>query len=260
MIRRLLTIFLLGMTLFSASVTAEPVAVAVAANFRTTLQQLAQNFEAQQHDSVRISSASTGVLYAQISRGAPFDLLLAADQQRPERLEREGLSVAGSRFTYALGRLALWIPSSSAKVSRQSLDSIDLLAIANPKTAPYGLAARQALSNLGISPPRLVQGTNIAQTYQFVASGNAEAGLVALAQLKQANAKPDSYWVIPAALHQPIRQQALLLSRASDNGAAQRFYHYLRSDAAAALIRQEGYDLPATGPGITERTLSAGQY
>ncbi len=244
MIRRLLTIFLSGMTLFSASVPAEPIAVAVAANFRTTLQQLSQHFEAEQGDKVRISSASTGILYAQIRRGAPFDLLLAADQQRPQRLEQEGESVAGSRFTYALGRLALWIPAAPSKVSAQSLGSVARLAIANPKTAPYGLAAQETLSNLGVTPPRLVQGTNIAQTYQFVASGNAEAGLVALAQLKQANAAPDSYWIVPATLHQPIQQQALLLKRAGDNAAAQRFYHFLRSDNAAALITQAGYDLP----------------
>ncbi len=239
---------LCGICVLPWAAGADTVRVAVAANFAPTLQALAAGFEAASGHRLLIASASTGKHYAQIRNGAAFDVFLAADVERPRRLEREGLGVPGSRFDYAIGRLALWVPGAARIDDPQALlASVPprRLAIASPRLAPYGVAAREVLDGWGLwsrLQPRLVRGENIAQAFQFVATGNAAAGLVALSQLLTfTDATPDSYRVIDGAAHAPIRQQALLLRRGA---AAEAFVAYLRGDAATALIRAAGYALP----------------
>jgi molybdate transport system substrate-binding protein len=230
----------------------ERVTVAVAANFTKTAEQLARMYEATNPQAqIRFSPGSSGKLHAQIENGAPFDIFLSADGERPALLEQKGYAVAGSRFTYALGRLVLW--SNDAKLAgkdcRQALIDIDFrhVAIANPKTAPYGVAAVAVLEKLGIGPQRLgplvVQGENIAQTLQFVASGSAQLGFVPLSQLGDPGVPAGSCrWDIPADLHPPIVQQAVLLKRAAGNKAAVAFHEFLKSDVARKLIASHGYD------------------
>ncbi len=224
--------------------------VAVAANFLPVLRDLDAAFTERGH-RLKISSGSTGKLYAQIVHGAPFDLFLAADRARPERLEREGRSVPGSRFTYAVGRLVLWSPAPARfndglRWLREG--RFRRLAIANPQTAPYGRAARQFLRRHDLWRPlqaRLVRGESVSQALQFVASGNAEAGLVALSQVI---GRTGSRWPVPAAEHEPIAQQAVLLVRGADNPAARAFHAFLQSPPARRIIRAAGYALPAARP------------
>ncbi|HEU4351066.1 MAG TPA: molybdate ABC transporter substrate-binding protein [Burkholderiales bacterium] len=228
---------------------AESVQVAVAANFAGTARMLAEQFAGQGGQRLELSSGSTGKFYAQIKNGAPFDVFLSADEATPLRLESEKLAIAGSRFTYAIGRLVLWsaqpgLVDERGEVLRKG--RFNRLAIANPKLAPYGAAAQETLEKLGLwgeLRPKLVQGENIAQTFQFVSSGNAELGLVALSQIRDAGKPPSgSYWLVPAPLHAPLRQDAVLLARAERNPAAQAFLAYLRSGPARALIRAYGYE------------------
>ncbi len=229
--------------------------MAVAANFLHPSEALQTLFATHTGHRLRISSGSTGQLYAQIVNGAPYDVFLAADQRRPRLLEERGLAVHGSRFTYAMGALTLWSPDAARideagpRVLRRS--DFRHLAIANPELAPYGLAARQALQTLGLWDAlgsKLVRGENIAQTFQFVVTGNAELGFVALSQvLSPRNRAPGSRWNVPGTLHEPIRQDAVLLARGRDNPAASAFLGFLRSAKAAALIRSFGYDLVGTG-------------
>lgn len=213
---------------------------AVAANFAKPVEALAARFQAETGHTIKVSLGSTGKLYAQIANGAPFDLFLAADQARPEKAEAEGLAVPGSRFTYASGRLAL-IRSDGGEPSLDFLKegAFRHLAIANPKLAPYGLAAEQAMSGLGLLEqlrPKLVFGENIGQTFAMAATGNAEAGFVALSQVTGPR------WVVPADLHAPIHQDAVLLTRSADNEAAKGFLAYLRSEEGRQIIRGFGYD------------------
>jgi len=221
------------------------VRVAVAANFSTTLQRLAEGFAAQTGHRVIASSASTGKHYAQISNGAAFDIFLAADAERPALLEQRGLGVSGSRFSYAQGRLVLWVPDDGGLADPRdylAAAAFRRLAIANPRLAPYGRAARQVLEGWQLwdrLQDRLVSGENIAQALQFVATGNAQAGLVALAQVLALPAdQRGSYRPIPSGLHAPIDQQALLL-RASP--PAEAFLAYLKGAQAAAQMREAGY-------------------
>ena len=237
--------------LLPAVVLAGEVRVAVAANFASTLRDVAAEFTTATGHKVIIASASTGKHYAQIRNGAGFDVFLAADVERPHRLEAEGLGVPGSRFDYAVGRLVLWVPAAGRIADPRELlaaDELPRLAIANPRLAPYGVAARQVLEAWGQwnrLQARLVRGENIAQTFQFVATGNAPAGLVALSQvLAFDDVSPDSYRMIAAELHAPIRQQGLLLRRGP---AAEAFVDYLRGAAAGAQIRAAGYALPGDG-------------
>lgn len=224
------------------------VAVAVAANFTDVTRQLVPRFEDATGHRIRASFGSTGKLYAQIENGAPFEVLLAADTARPKRLEENGLAVAGSRFTYARGRLLLWSAEpgrvdAAGEILQQG--GFRHLAIANPKTAPYGLAAQQVLEAIGLwrtLQPRLVRGDNIAQTFQFVATGNAELGLVAKSQVAGlAAAERGSGWEVDPQLHRPIEQQAVLLTRGAENDAANAFLEYLRSEAARSVIAAFGY-------------------
>ena len=224
------------------------VTVAVAANFAAPMKRIAQAFERATGHRVVAAYASTGKLYAQIVQGAPFQVLLAADAKTPERLQAEGRAVAGSRFTYAIGQLALWsrdagVVDAQGEVLRS--DRVSRLAIADPKLAPYGAAAMQVLQRLGLQAalaPRLVTGESIAQAWQFTATGNAPLGFVALSQVMQDGALTrGSAWVVPAELHDPIRQDAVLLHAGKHHEAAIALLRFLRSEEARRLIREFGY-------------------
>lgn len=242
------TILALLMLLLAGKGMAAEVQVAVAANFTATMQRLAPMFEQQTGHKVVASYGSTGKFFAQISNGAPFEVFLAADDETPAKLERSSAAVAGSRFTYATGRLVLWsrqpgVVDSKGEVLRS--DSFERLAIADPKLAPYGAAAVQTLRSLGLLErlqPRLVTGENITQAHQFVATGNAQLGFVALSQV-QADGRiaKGSGWVVPANLHEPIVQQAVLLAAGRENTAARALLEFLRGEPARAVIRQAGY-------------------
>jgi len=231
-----------SLLLLSLPVNAETLRLAVAANFTAVLEQLVTTFDPEQQHDISISSASTGVLYTQITRGAPFDIFFAADRARPERLEAEGLILPGSRRTYAIGQLALWQPKHAPQSVTDLLPG--RLAIANPDTAPYGLAAQQTLQANGQwEPKRLVQGTNIAQAYQFVDSGNVDQGFVALSLLLQQQV-PAKHWIaVPGHLHDPIEQQLVQLKRSENNPLAERFLLFLSTPTARELIKQRGYGI-----------------
>ena len=248
MIRTLQRSFLALGLAFAGSALAGQVQVAVAANFSAPMQAIAAEFEKSSGHKVLTAIGSTGQLYAQISHGAPFDVLLAADDGTPARLESEGASVPGSRFTYAVGALALWSAQAGYVDDQGAVlktGTFRHLAIANPQTAPYGLAATQVLDKLGLTRAvagKLVEGQSIAQAHQFVASGNAELGFVALSQVyKDGKLTGGSAWMVPAELHEPIRQDAVLLNRGRDNPAAVALLDYLRGEQAATLIRAYGY-------------------
>ena len=241
---------LLAALLVSANADAGEVQVAVAANFTAPMQRIATEFEKDSGHKAALMSGATGKFYAQISHGAPIEVFLSADDETPARLETDGLAVAGSRFTYATGRLVLWSPREGYVDDKgEVLKKGDFrhLAIANPRTAPYGAAALQVLGKLGLQPaltPRFVQGENIAQTHSFVVSGNAELGFVALAQVyKDGRLGAGSAWIVPAGLHAPIRQDAVLLMKGASNPAAAALLKYLKSDKARAIIRSFGYEI-----------------
>ncbi len=218
--------------------------IAVASNFTAVARELVDAFEASHRYRVRLSFGSTGKLYTQIYNGAPFDAFLAADEERPARAENEGLAVTGSRFTYATGKLALWSGrSGSGDALLQQLQdgNYQRLAIANPRIAPYGSAAQEVMRQIAQedASARLVYGENIAQTYQFVATGNADLGFVALSQVVL---RPEgSAWVVPETYYTPIRQQAVLLKSGAGSDAARAFLAYLQQDSALAIIRRHGY-------------------
>lgn len=251
---------------------ADSLHIAVASNFTPTLKQIAQQFEQQTGHQITLISGSTGKHYAQIRNGAPFDAFFAADSQRPKRLEQEGNALANSRFTYAIGQLVLWSPQAnfftdSSEILRQ--DHFHYLAIANPKLAPYGQAAQQVMQAEGVWQSlqgKLVRGENIAQAYQYVQTGNAQLGFVALSQLqllnqhhhvdqpdrnqfdhKDSDSKnnrselPGSYWRPDQSLYSPIEQQAVLLN---DKPAAQQFFHFVQSPEIKRLIQGQGYGTP----------------
>ncbi|MGE5386443.1 MAG: molybdate ABC transporter substrate-binding protein [Betaproteobacteria bacterium] len=240
--------FLLGFFMLSAQ--AAEIQVAVAANFAAPMQQIATDFERETGHKAVLSFGATGKFYTQIANGAPFEVILAADTETPSRLEKDGLVVPGSRFTYAIGRLALWSPQAGfvdANGAVLKISAFKHLAVANPKTAPYGAAAVEVMKRLGVFPQlqaRLVQGENIAQTYQFVSTGNAELGFVALSQIMNGGRLgAGSAWIVPAGLHPPLRQDAALLTRGGNNSAARALLSYLKSPAAQATIRRFGYEL-----------------
>lgn len=226
------------------------VQVAVAANFAGPMEKLAEQFQRDTGHKAVLATGATGKFYAQIRNGAPFEVLLAADDDTPARLETEGHVAAGSRFTYAVGRLVLWsardgVVDAGGNVLKTG--SYQHLAIANPKTAPYGAAAVATLRKLGLYEsvqPRIVQGENIAQAWQFASTGNAELGFVAQAQVwRDGKFTSGSGWIVPATMHEPIRQDAALLAKGAGNPAAQALLQYLRTDKAKALIRTFGYEV-----------------
>lgn len=236
------------------SVLADEVSVAVAANFTEAARELAARFEEATGHRARLSFGATGQFYAQITNGAPYEVFLAADAERPRKAEGTGHAVKGSRFTYARGALVL-VSDHAGKFGDGPafLQSGDYqrLAIANPATAPYGLAARQVLEKLGLwqqLQPKIVRGNSIAQTYQFVATSNADIGFVASSQVVAREAKDGttfgSSWLVPAALHDPIEQQAVLLTRGAASEAANAYMAFLKSDDARKIITRYGYALP----------------
>lgn len=229
---------------------ASEVQVAVAANFARPMQRIAAEFAKDTGHQAVLATGATGAFFAQIENGAPFEVLLSADRATPERLEADGFGVAGSRFTYALGTLVLWsakpgvVDAAGAVLKKGEFRH---LAIANPKVAPYGAAAMEALRSLGLFEglrSKLVQGESIAQAYQFIATGNAELGFVALSQVAAPDAPTTgSYWIVSAHLYAPIRQDAVLLRRGERNPAARALCEYMKSVKAREVIRAYGYEL-----------------
>lgn len=229
---------------------ADEVQVAVAANFTAPIQAIAADFEKDTGHKLVAAYGATGQFYTQIKNGAPFEVFLSADDTTPEKLEREGDTVKGSRFTYAVGTLALWSAKDGYVDTKGEVlkkNEYQHLSIANPKTAPYGLAATQVLEKLKLTEAtkaKIVEGQNITQAYQFVSTGNAELGFVALSQIyKEGKVTSGSAWIVPASLHDPIKQDAVILSKGKDNAAAKALVEYLKGPKAAAVIKSYGYQL-----------------
>ena len=235
--------------LLASQASAAEVQVAVAANFAVPMKQIADAFEKGSGHKAVLSIASTGKFYAQITNGAPFDVLLSADDETPARLEAEGAAVAGTRFTYAVGRLVLWSATPDG-VDGSGLvlmkGGFKRLAIASPKLAPYGAASVEALKNIGAfasTENKLVLGDSIGQVFSMVASGNAELGFVARSQVfKNGKLEIGSAWVVPADLHSPLKQDAVLLVRAKSNLPAQQLLRFLKSTQARAIMTSFGYE------------------
>jgi molybdate transport system substrate-binding protein len=232
----------------AAAASAEDVVIAVAANFTAPMKQIAAAFEQKTGHKVTAAFGSTGKLYAQIRNGAPFEALLAADDKTPKKLEKEGLAVLKSRFTYAIGKLVLWsakpgVVDAKGKVLEQG--DFNKLAIADPKLAPYGVAAVETLAALHLKKalePKLVMGENIAQAFQFVDSGNADLGFVALSQvMHDGKVTKGSAWIVPAGLHAPIRQDVVVLQKGKGNPTVAALMKYLKGEEARAVIRSFGY-------------------
>jgi molybdate transport system substrate-binding protein len=240
---------LLAPAVVSCAALADEARIAVAANFASPAKKLAQDFTRRTGHRLALSSGSTGKFYAQIKNGAPFDALLSADDETPLKMEAERLAVSGTRFTYAIGRLVLWSPQQALvdKASILRTPAFNRIAIANPRLAPYGAAAKQTMEKLGVwhgMQDKLVQGENIAQTFQFVFTRNADLGFIALSQLhERGQLKAGSHWLVPAELHAALRQDAVLLQHGASNAAARGFLDYLRSPQARELIRAYGYEL-----------------
>ena len=240
----LIALFTLG------SAQADEVQVAVAANFTAPIQAIAADFEKDTGHTLVAAYGATGQFYTQIKNGAPFEVFLSADDTTPQELESEGDTVKGSRFTYAVGTRALWSAKEGyvdAKGAVLKKNEYQHLSIANPKAAPYGLAATQVLAKLGLTEQvksKLVEGQNITQAYQFVSTGNAELGFVALSQIyKDGKVSSGSAWIVPGEMHDPIKQDAVILNKGKDNPAAKALVDYLKGPKAAAVIKSYGYQL-----------------
>ncbi len=237
---------------FSTPAAADTVLIAVAANFAGAAEKIAAEFNQKTGNTAEITTGSTGKLYAQITEGAPFEILLSADMKTPKKLQAEGQAVEGSQFTYAIGGLTVWsvdagLIGADAKTSLSS-DKIRFVAIANPDLAPYGVAAKEALTNLGLwdaIQPKIVLGQNIGQVFAMASAGAADAAFVATSALAGPDApKTGSRLDIPQALFTPIRQDAVLLNKGKDNAAAIAFLDFLKGDTAKGIITDFGYDFP----------------
>ena len=241
---------LAALGLFMLHANAGEVRVAVAANFTAPMKQIAAQFQADTGHTVQASYGATGKFYAQIRNGAPYDVLLAADDSTPEKMAAEGLAQPASRFTYAVGKLVLWSKKPGTVDARGEVlkGPFDKLAIANPKLAPYGVAAQETLQKLGLwtsVQSRIVMGESITQTLQFADSGAADLAFVAMSQtLRDGKPVDGSVWVVPQALYSPIRQDAVVLAQPQDKAAAAAFMAYLKSPKAITVIKRFGYDLP----------------
>lgn len=236
--------------LFAVPAMAAEVNVAVAANFTAPMKQIAAEFEKDTGHTAVLAFGSSGKFLAQIKNGAPFQLFLSADDEKPAQLVKDGLTVADSRFTYAIGTLVLWSAKPGfvdPKGEVLSKGTFAKIAIANPKLAPYGSAAVEVLTKLGLLTalqPKFVQGENISQTYQFVSTANAELGFVALSQvMKNGKITTGSAWIVPGKQHSPIRQDAVLLATGKDNAAAKALMSYLKTEKAKSIIRSYGYQI-----------------
>lgn len=241
-------ILFFSVLLLTSNTPAEEIRIATASNFSLTLKTLAQQFEQKTGHTVTIISASTGKLYAQIKNGAPFDAFFSADSRRAELLDNEGIAINNSRFTYAIGKIVLWSPREdyiSNKGKILNTGNFRYLAIANPKLAPYGKAAKEVLKTFGLFAAlrtRIVRGENIGQTFQFVKSGNAELGFVALSQIKRPEQTIEgSYWIVPQSLYGHIYQQAVLLK---DKQASRLFLAFVKNKKSLNMIENSGYAIP----------------
>jgi molybdate transport system substrate-binding protein len=247
---RLISLVLLGLFASSGAVHADEVSVAVAANFTAPMQKIAAEFEKDTGHKVVAAFGATGKFYAQIKNGAPFEVLLAADDETPAKLVQENAAVAGSQATYAIGKLVLWsakpgLVDGAGEVLKTA--GFEHLAIANPKLAPYGAAAVEAMKALGVwdsLQAKIVTGESIAQAHQFISSGNAQLGFVALSQVLKDGKIEGSSWVLPAKLYSSIRQDGVILEKGRGKPAAEALLKYLKSDKATAIIKSFGYELP----------------
>ena len=246
---RLMSLLLAGLVSVTFAAHADEVSVAVAANFTAPMKLIAADFEKDTGHKVVASYGATGKFYAQIKNGAPFELLLAADDETPTKLVKENAAVAGSQFTYAIGKLVLWsakpgLVDGAGAVLKQG--GFTHLSIADPKLAPYGAAAIETLKALAVLDavqPKIVTAENINQAYQFVSSGNAELGFVALSQVLKDGRIDGSSWLVPAQLYTTIRQDAVILEKGKGAAAAEALLKYLKGDKAKAIIKSFGYDL-----------------
>jgi molybdate transport system substrate-binding protein len=235
--------------LIAAPALADEVQVAVAANFTAPMQKIAPDFEKDTGHKIVAAYGATGKFYAQIKNGAPFEVLLTADDETPVKLEKEGAAVAGSHFTYAIGKLVLWsakpgVIDDAGEVLKKG--GFDHIALANPKLAPYGAAAIETMKALGIYDAlqaNIVTAENIGQAYQFISSGNAELGFVALSQVLKDGKIEGSAWIVPAKYYTQIRQDAVMLDKGRGKPAAEALLKYLKGDKAKAVIKSYGYDL-----------------
>ncbi|MGZ8191265.1 MAG: molybdate ABC transporter substrate-binding protein [Methylococcaceae bacterium] len=242
---------MLAVLLPASNVLSEQVLVAVASNFAKPMEKIAAEFKKTTGHSAELSFGASGKFVAQIENGAPFQVFLSADEKKPEKLTESGFAVAGTRFTYALGTLVLWSAKSGyidAEGKVLSTGNFKHLAIPDPKLAPYGIAALEILKGMGLTErvqPLLVLGENISQTQQFISTGNAELGFIALSQvIKDGKIGEGSGWIIPTDKYTPIRQDAVLLKTGVDNPAAKALLDFLESDKALAIIKKYGYGLP----------------
>jgi molybdate transport system substrate-binding protein len=240
----------LGAALSVGAAQAAEVQIAVAANFTAPIKDIAAQFEQDTGHKVVAAFGPTGGFYTQIKNGAPFEVFFAADDTTPEKLEKEGATVPGSRFTYAIGKLVLWSAREGYVDDKGEVlkkNEFQHLSIGNPKTAPYGLAGVQTLAKLGLTDAtkaKLVEGSNITQAHQFIATGNAELGFVALSQVyKDGKITGGSAWLVPADLYEPIKQDAVILTAGKDNPAAKALIDYVKGPKGAAVIRAYGYEL-----------------
>lgn len=241
-----------ALLLLTGMVQADEISVAVAANFTEPMKKITAEFEKTSGHKVALSFGSTGKFYAQVKAGAPFEVLLAADDETPIKLEQEGLAVKDSHFTYAIGKLVLWSAQEGVVDNNGDLlkkrGSFEHIALANPKLAPYGAAGVQTLQALGIYDslaPKIVQGENIAQTYQFIVTGNALLGFVALSQVmgEDGKVKSGSAWIVPEKYYTPLRQDAVLLEKGKDKAAAGELLKFLKAPYATRIIQAYGYGM-----------------
>jgi molybdate transport system substrate-binding protein len=239
---------LAGLMLVATTARADEITVAVAANFTAPFNKLAAEFEKETGHKLIASFGSTGKFYAQIRNGAPFEVLLAADDETPAKLVKENAAVAGSPFSYAIGKLVLWSPRPGVVDAKGEVlkgNTFQHIALADPKLAPYGAASVEAMKRLGVYEslvPKLVTGETLVQVFQFVSSGNSELGFVALSQVLKDGRIDGSSWVVPADLHTPIRQDAVLLNAGKDKTGPLALMKYLQGAKAQALIRSYGYE------------------
>jgi molybdate transport system substrate-binding protein len=246
--RRLFTLlaFTFGV---SVQVRADDISVAVAANFTLPIQKIAPEFEKDTGHKIVASFGSTGAFYSQIKNGAPFEMLLAADDETPAKLIKENTAVAGSQFTYAIGKLVLWsarpgVVDGAGEVLKKG--RFDHIALVNPKLAPYGAAGVETMKALGVYDalqPKIVTANTVTQTYQFIGSGNALLGFVALSQVLKDGRIEGSSWLVSANLYQPIRQDAVILEQGQGKPAAEALVKYLKGEKAKAIIKSFGYEL-----------------
>lgn len=225
---------------------AEEITIAVAANFNFAMEELVTAFETESGHKVNVAYGSSGRLYAQIVNGAPYQLFFSADQEKPQALVEEGLAEESNHFTYAVGTLLLWWLESDKDIYEVlNNGSLERIAIANPRVAPYGKAAMQVLESLGLVEQyenRLVMGENVSQVYQFTATGNTEAGFIALSQISQFdNPLLGTGWIVPPQLHEPIYQDVVLLKNAENNLVAKAFLDFIKGEQAKTIIDRFGY-------------------